>query len=297
MKNEISVPVLSGDSGSLLDEVRGCGHSLGCSAQIMITRFKNWWLVMSSLLVSTQLCSAQAPSGTLNFPFDNSLPIWDLSGGYHVALVNTDKNGQTTPVEFDIVISQDSRGQLSGTGESIVQIGENFVAGAYEVKGSIRRQGGVSVVNLSVKIDGRDTIAGKPDIAFTLNVDTKAEVDINDNGDGILIGDSKINATFRGMGKLSGTSDFSLALPAGMDGTWDLTLNVITLGKKLSGTAGIMLSNNRPLNFDLSGKTSSGASQANLKGTGGSEPAHLSITFDEETCTVENGEALGQALK
>lgn len=263
----------------------------------MITRFKNWWLVVSSLLISAQLCSAQAPSGILNFSFDNSLPIWDLSGGYHIALVNTDKNGQTTPVEFDVVINQDTRGQLSGTGESIVQIGENFVAGAYEVKGSIRRQGGVTVVDLSVKINGQDTFAGKPNIAYSLNVDTKAKVDIDDAGNGVLIGESKINASFRGLGNLKGTSDFSLGLPAGMDGSWELMLNVIPLGKKLGGTAVITLSNNRTLGFDLSGKTSGGASQANLKGTGGSEPSHLNITFDEESAGVENGEVLGQALK
>ena len=257
----------------------------------------NWSLSVPLLLISAQLCSAQAPSGTFSFPFDNSIPIWDLSGSYHVALANTDRNGQTTPVEFDIALSQDSRGQLSGSGESVVQIGDNFVAGAYEVQGSIRRSGGDSIVELSVKITGQDTIAGKPDIAYTVSVDTKAVVNIGDNGDGVLVGSSKINATFRGLGKLSGTSDFSLALPGGMDGTWDLTLNVITLGKKLGGTAIITLANNRTLGFDLSGKTSFGSSKASLKGTGGSEPARLTVTFDDSGASVQNGEALGQALK
>jgi hypothetical protein len=78
------------------------------------------------------------------------------------------------------------------------------------------------------------------------------------------------------------TTNATFALPAEMDGSWSLTLNIETNAGAVRGTAVVLLSNDRALSFKVTGphSPSQDVSRLKLKGTGAAAHTSLAATID-----------------
>ncbi|MBI3853805.1 MAG: hypothetical protein HY298_26570 [Verrucomicrobia bacterium] len=208
---------------------------------------------------------AAGPSGMYSYPTFTTPKLWDIAGPYHVRQdIDTGGSG-SIDLEFDINIAQDAKGKLSGTGSTTVTIGTDMVTGTYTVKGSVKTLNGVGVVSATVSVRGTGTIEGAPrsysaSIKYALVIDASTKM---------LVGHAKGKASASGLGSAPIDEDIAFPVPAGMDGSWTLALDIMPTGTKLDGTASITLSNGRMLPFDLNGSYSgtTDMSKIKLKGT------------------------------
>ena len=230
----------------------------------MTIRLNARWLLVPFLFLALQISHAQAPQGFYDYSFSGvSTPLWDLTGNYSVTLPVFDKNRTETDVSFGFSMSQTPNGVLRGNGGAIaVRIGNDFVAGFYRVTGKVKTG---SLISLVIRITGDDFFGGRTTSSpYSLIVVIREAFVIN----GEIVGGHPaiVRANINGLGTLSGTADFSTALPANMDGSWDLSLNI---GATLAGTGTVKLSNGRELLLDLKGKYSpqTGLAKLSLKGT------------------------------
>src|SRR5689334_6239339 len=102
----------------------------------MILSTKRSILLVAALLSSARLCQAEAPDGVFPFPFAApNAAVYDLSGGLQLNQTMVGPAGTEVALSYSIDLTQDPRGFFTGSGETIVQVGENdFVAAAYSVR-------------------------------------------------------------------------------------------------------------------------------------------------------------------
>src|SRR5712664_3804103 len=87
---------------------------------------------LAFLLSSLCLCGAQAPSGLIGFSFDSDAArVYDLTGSLSIEQPMIGAGGQETPIAFGVDVTDDAKGRLSGTGETILNVGNDFVAARY----------------------------------------------------------------------------------------------------------------------------------------------------------------------
>src|SRR6266705_7014631 len=87
------------------------------------------------LLSSLYLCGAQAPSGLIGFSFDSATSrVYDLTGSLSIEQPMIGAGNQETPIAFSVDVTEDAKGRLSGTGMTILNVGNDFVAANYTVK-------------------------------------------------------------------------------------------------------------------------------------------------------------------
>src|SRR6266704_4266549 len=134
----------------------------------MTSSAKSRCCFLAFLLSSLCLGIAQAPSGLVSFSFDSpgSL-VYDLTGSLSIEQPMVGAGNQETPIAFSVDVTADAKGRLSGTGMTILNVGNDFVAANYTVKG--KTSGGGNSVNrasFTVKLTGEDTIAGVPNTLF-----------------------------------------------------------------------------------------------------------------------------------
>ena len=170
--------------------------------------------------------------------------------------------------------------------------------------GAVTGSGNLHYEEAGVFFDANQTSNGKvtANAKFGVRLSVKGSGEFTlDFGDGPLMGPFKgsLNATLdpgaRTLnGPISGKlcipgagcetigTNTTLTLPANMNGSWTLTLNVQTTGSSVTGTATVTLSNNRELSYDVTGSYSSstGLSKLKLKGTGGAVRSSLSVTVN-----------------
>ena len=231
-------------------------------------------------------CSAQL-TGEYTYSFTNP-PVWDFTGTYV-----TTELGLVRTSTLNVAPS----GAVTGSGNLHFDDGSGIVFdGNQTTKGKVTANATLGV-RLSAKGSGE----------FTLDL-----------GEGPLTGPFKgsLNATLDPAARtLSGPisaklcipragcetvgTNTTLTLPANMDGTWSLKLNIQTSGSSVTGTATITLSNGRELPYDVTGSYSSstGISKLKLKGTGEATRTSLSTTLSGNGALLTlKGKLFGQAV-
>ena len=173
--------------------------------------------------------------------------LWDVTGAYATTV-----NG--APLSLALV--HDTRGKLSGTGTLTVNTGKGLVAISMPIRGSA--QGRAGSLALVLALQGTDP-ARTQRVALTLRLalDPLAR---------------QLRGTVSGIRAASGASEplptqpVTLTLPAPMDGTWSLRLNVVYEANGIRGTGRLTLSNGVEYDHAVSGKYADQAALLMLAG-------------------------------
>jgi len=262
--------------------------------RFMTNLFRNRLWFIPVLALSSNFCFAQLQ---FSFDFDNTnSPIIDMNGVFQVD--DTIVGGGGVPVElfYGVGIAHDSRGVLRGSGATLVQIGDDVVAGAFRANGRVSGGGDNLRVFLAVNIRGEDFISGvltrfSISVAYhlTFNPDT-ASLEGSSRG--------KVSLSRSGTSRIA-SDEISVGLPSG-DGSWTLNVTAVPLNKMV-GSSQIVLSGGRPVNAVISGHFEPDAvSVAHMVGTDGDRGSSgtFSFTVTEEEVVLETiqGRILGQRV-
>jgi O-glycosyl hydrolase len=255
-------------------------------------------------LVTTNVPPASTPTPNPTFSFGPpTTPVWDISGTYQ--LTNHMEGTKVRPLDVilrDVVLDADARGRLQGAGTIPVLFGADTVAGDYKVTGNLTGGGTKTRANITIKCKGQGTVAGA---VTSYDLSVKYNLQVNPAGLSML---GKVTGTVH-LGKgVSGSikSDLSLPLPPGADGGWNVTLNVIPYGTKLSGTAVVLVDNtpDTTLATKVTGGLSkqSGAANVKLAGYGNSAGTQINLQYTPVSETAGGvatvkGKVLGQNVK
>jgi len=277
----------------------------------MTIRLNPRWLLVSILSLTLQFSRAQIvlPS-TLSFDLGSEdateSQLWDLNGSYSVQLL-VERNGLAVPVEVDFTLIQKPNGKLSTSTNDLVNAAVTFnndndssFACLATISGKVTGVGGTARARFSINFIGNGSLGGQSTtISGGLSVDAFADSTTG----GQLVGarPSSFHATFPGLSTIRGTSDFTVGLPPGVDGSWNLTMHLVGLGK-VTGT-GMITTPHDTLGLKLAGKFQNGlfitkATGANdvantVNGAGASATILVPTTFD----TVQvDGKILGQKM-
>ncbi len=258
----------------------------------------------AALLVSSlQLVSAQIQTNLDVFFFGPpATPVWDISGIYRIT--NHMESPKIRPLDIifnDIGIGVDAHGKVIGAGTILVLVGDGIVGGDYKVTGKMSGGGEKTRANFTVKFKGNGTVAG---VVTTCKITAKYNLEILP-ATRTMAGKTSGNANFShlGSGNLNGAT--ALPLPPGVDGGWNVTLDMIPFGKQLSGTA-VFLVDNTP-STALATKVKGNLQKATvakvkLTGTGNSAGTQLNMEFTPlpgltNAIAKINGKVLGQKVK
>jgi hypothetical protein len=284
---------------------------------------KNRLLFLPALLLSFPLALAQAPSGSISFTFDRStFPVWDFTGAYEFTNQQVAGVGGTLlPLSFAASMTQDLAGRLSGSGTTMVTLGQDVVAANYVLEGTVSSSGNATRATFTVSLagDGLDIIAGEPrsyniSLAYNVKVDPDTLVWVA-SGRGAAVRGSLEIAGVGGGRVIQGDDVTIAALPPGVDGGWSVNMDILALSR-LAGTATIVIDSAAPpdqavflpvsliLNANLVGeyKPSVGSSRIDLTGMADSQPATLQLTLVKNLVTGEMqlgriaGRILGQPV-
>ena len=251
--------------------------------------FATAWGARAQNTVSNQAVS----SGPVGFFFTNSnATVYDLSGGYLFEQQAVARGGMPLDLSLGFSVQQDAAGRLRGSGVTNVQIGNDLVAARYTVNGSMSGGGGKPArARFSVRWQAQDAGAGASS-AFTITVQYNLEV-----MQGLLNGTARGRAKFGKSGSSGiNTSIAAVPLPAGVDGSWNMTLDI----QALRGAGSINLPNGRSLRGSLAGNFSARAALKRLKlaGVGGDRGTTLSFGFLPASSALQSlsGKVLGQTV-
>src|SRR5437867_7403638 len=151
----------------------------------MITS-KGRLLFIPVLLCSLYLGRAEAPSGQINFVFDSAvLPLWDFSGTFsptNQAILGA--GGQTVPFSSSVELTHDVRGRLTGSGTTVLAIGQELVAADYKASGRVSGGGTATRATLVTRFKGTGVISG---LSTTFNISVRYKLEVDQAG-GTLIG-------------------------------------------------------------------------------------------------------------
>ena len=96
-----------------------------------------------------------------SFSFNRfELPLWDVSGSYHVAPSILTADGSYLQTSFDIAVTQDAKGKIIGTGVTMLDVDGWQVPANYTVLGKTVTKYGVNRAQVVVKLNGTGTILG-----------------------------------------------------------------------------------------------------------------------------------------
>lgn len=271
------------------------------------------FLLISALMFSFSFCRAQTVPPLVTATFgtngNDGTQLWDLTGDYTVTATVTEKNGVTIPLTVDFHINQDASGNLRGGGPNdfrILDLNSNGFAVGYTITGKVTGSGGAAQARFTVRFFGN----GQVGALQTTRISAVLVVNASPNStDGALdpVTPAKFSARFNhGLESVSGTlPDFDPLLPADVDGSWTLTLQMLG-GKSLDGSATITTGPGQTMGFIVTGPVSSSGAVAKLRGargmTGttisgvGAKVTVVSITdptFDNFTVS---GKVMGQQL-
>lgn len=256
-------------------------------------------------LLSLQFSFAQTQTNAPDFfAFGPPLnPVWDLTGTFDITNHMQTATIQSTEIVFkQVTLSTDGHGKISGRDTIVVMVGDGLVGGDYRASGKFSGGGKKTHVNLSIRFKGNGTVAG---VVTSCNISAKYNLEV-DPATQTLVGKASGNASFSQLGNGNLKSNFSLPLPPGVDGNWNVTLDVIPFGKKISGTGLISVDNTPPSTLaakatgNLSGQSST--IKVKLSGTGFSSGTQLKLDFVPVIGTNSQpvsmkGKILGQNVK
>ena len=240
----------------------------------------------------TSLARQPAPSGPVGISFTGtSVPVYDLSGSYlfnHQAML---AGGMTVNLSLGCSLSQDAGGRLRGSGVTDIQMGNALVAAQYSASGTVTGGGGKAArAALSVRWLVPSTTAGGK--ASTISVQYNLAVNL-----GFLDGTARGQARLAGSG--SGTIKESVAgvpLPAGADGSWNVTMNLQPPG----GSGSIVLPNGRSLQVNpaVTYSARTGLERIKLTGAGADRTTSITVNYLPATNLLDSlsGKVLGQTV-
>jgi len=242
------------------------------------------WILPTFLAIAAL---GDAPSGQIQYQFA-SPKIWDISGDYQ----RTANGSIITATLF-----QHADGKVTGNRAEIYNYDGDYAEGYGAISG--RTVNSRSGLNFALKSKG--TIAGTfngQSVIANFRESLKALLLPNS---GSLQVESKAKVCVAG-GRCATVYDaFNLNLASMQDGSWSLALDVTTLGKIVSGTATLTLSNGRSFNYTVKGsyRSSDGRSVLRLKGLADAEKSRFLLRLQEgvSTPTLVRGRILGQRVK
>ena len=272
--------------------------------ELMTSPIKNHWFCGALLLASLQLGVADdqsAPPYTFHFG-PPAIPVWDMSGLYQITNHLQSAHVKPTDIAFpNLFVGVNSKGRIEGSGTILVYVGNDIVGGDYKISGHMSGGGATTRANFSIHFKGNGSVAGVP---TTCKISPHYNLQVGQVSR-TLVGKATGSASFSHLGSGNLKSDIILPLPAGVDGGWTVTMDLIPFGNKLSGTATISVDNTPPaiLAARLTGKTgNSGVAKVKLSGTGMSAGTHLNLDFTPISGATDlpasvNGKVLGQKVK
>jgi hypothetical protein len=208
-----------------------------------------------------------------------------------------------------VAIQHDSKGQLRGSGSALVQVGADVVAANYNVNGSVSGGGQDTRAKFTVKLKGRDSIAGE---IRSFNITLKYDLFVVAE-DLLLVGTLKGNASYSGLGNSDVSENVEFPLPDGVDGSWAVVMNLLLLNKKLAGTGAFLISTfqspdlpvgfpeERELPADVRGnyKPETDIAKVNVKGVGEGSGSNVKLEFQTDALmpSFMKGKVLGQRVQ
>jgi hypothetical protein len=254
-------------------------------------------------LLSLQLSFAQTNVPDFFAFGPPSAPVWDLTGTYDITNQMQAATIQPTEIVFkQVTLNVDGHGKISGSDNIIVLVGDGAVGGGYRASGKISGGGTKTRVNLSIRFTGNGTVAG---VFTSCNLSANYNLTVNPVSR-TLVGKASGSARFSHLGNGSLKSDFSMPLLPGVDGSWNVTLDVIPFGNKVSGSGLVEVANTPPstLSTRATGNLSkqTGKVKVKLSGSGFSSGTQLKLEFlpvlgaDNQFVNID-GKVLGQKVK
>ena len=272
----------------------------------MTSPIKNRLFCAALLLCSLQFGFAQNQANLTTFSFGPPAnPVWDISGVYQIT--NHMQGAKIRPMDIvfnGLALGVDAHGHVQGSGTILVLVGDDVVGGDYRVTGNVTGGGSKTRVNLSIRFKGNGIVAG---VLPTCNISAKYNLAVDPVGK-TMVGKTTGNAQFAHLGGSTLKSDISLPLPPGVNGGWNVTLDVFPFGTKLSGTAVVLVNNTNAPSTTLATKANgnlpkqSTMAKVKLSGYGFSAGTQINMTFTpilgatNLTATVK-GKVLGQNIK
>jgi len=277
----------------------------------MTSPFKSRALLAAAVLLPLQFCIGQVPTNGTIIAFGPPLmPVWDITSTYWITNQLQGAGIQPLAVVFqDIGIGVDAHGHVYGAGTMVVDVGSDQVAGDYKVSGKVSGGGAATKVNFSVHCKGQGIIAG---VNTSYNLSANYKLVVNPAGTN-MVGTTTGNAHFSHLGGGSLKSAISVPLPAGVDGYWNVTLDIYPFGNKISGTAVVAVDNaptippnpsTRTLATKANGSVpkQSLTAKVKLSGYGNSAGTQLNLTLTPalgttNVVTTVKGKVLGQNVR
>jgi hypothetical protein len=256
--------------------------------------------IKASLLASLLLCSAWSlrggeALGEYTLSFGTNLSVWDFSGSYTDYLAD---------VPLTYAVSMDPSGKWSGAGAGTITEQGDYLNFTASFTGTTRTVGNVVRVALNLKLIGSGQVQG---YAATLSATGHENLELDPVSLQLIgTGRGTVTVAVPGVGRQSAPippADVVAALPPGMVGTWDLTLDVSTNKTKYTGAATATLSNGRSMPLLITGNYAPRTDNSNLRlnGAGLNRAISLalsaSVTNAQMTLHKFSGKAFGQGLK
>lgn len=263
----------------------------------LVTALVTIFLISLSIPVQSAMPTGSLGYGTLGGVGQN---IYDLSSTYTVVDRISQGDGTYLDIAFDVIMVQDGKGKIDGTGVTTMEIEDQestiaTINGNYEVKGKIKAADGVTFVMLKVVFTGNGMLLGEiREMVFrttqNLTVDTFNRA---------LVGISKGKAKPSGLESAQVESLVMEDLPNNVDGTWSLALNIQPVDGKLVGSGQIQLPNDNNLPLEVIGKYSDKTDLSKLKTKGittglGSK---LKVELVDNNLNSFKGKIMGQKVE
>lgn len=256
--------------------------------------------IIAALAAMFSMARADTASGSYTMSFADTTSLWDVSGTY-----TQDIGG----LSVDYTLSVDPGGKITGYGSAYFGMGGyGSIDIDFDFAGTVKSSGGITRVSMNWKMSGTGSISG---YAFKFGATIKSNFEI-DQAACTMVGtmSGKITVSMSGYGSQSETiptTTVELYLPDEMNGTWDLGMDLTTIGNKTTGTGQVVLSNGSVYDMTASGsyKASTDRTKLSFKGL----PANRAMSVATEAtfhvdpgsvrdvrCAILKGKALGQSL-
>ena len=260
----------------------------------MNTRNRRIGLLAAMLVLATAGLRAEMGSGSYTSQFTGDVSLWDVSGTYSESLGG---------LSLDYILNMDSSGKFTGQGSvslpSFSGVDLSLKAD-YSFHGAVSTAGSDVRVGMTMKMKGGGEIQGT-NFTFSASATENLTVDTaNQQLSGLVTGSESISIpALHKHATVPFRTTVQTALPAGMNGTWTLALDVSPNGNKYSGTGWVTLSSGKALPVVVTGGyvPKTGVSKLTVKGAG----INLSLTgqlYNGQVIVQKlSGKALGQKVR
>jgi hypothetical protein len=260
----------------------------------MKTRRTHIGLAAAILVLATAGLRAEMGSGTYTNEFNGDVNLWDVSGTYGEDLAG---------LSLHYTLNMDASGKFAGQGAVSLPsfAGVNLSLNAdYSFHGTVTTAGSAVRVTMAMKMKGSGEVQGT-NFTFSASATEHLTPDpANRQLTGSVTGSESISIPIVHMhSTVPLRTTTQMALPAGMNGTWRLALDVSPDGNKYQGTGSVTLSNGKTIPVTVTGNyaAKTGVSRLTLKGAGINLSLMGLLQNGQIVVQKLNGKALGQKLR